>query len=87
MGNAMIIWTKHALEKQGEWEKKKLITRQDVESVIKNPQQIVQGDFNILVAQSKMFNGLLRIPFKSMGEDKKILTLYWTSKVEKYWRT
>jgi len=58
-----IIWTKHTEERQKEWEKKLGITRQKVEELIYSPDQIVPGDINILVAQSKFLNGLLRVPF------------------------
>ena len=51
-----------------------------------NPEQIVPGDLGILVAQSKTRNGLLRSPFIEMGDTRKVLTVYWTSKVERYWR-
>jgi len=51
-----------------------------------NSQQIVPGDMNVRVAQSRTYNGLLRVPFVTAGEDKKILTVYWTSRVEKYWK-
>ncbi|MBI3583715.1 MAG: DUF4258 domain-containing protein [Nitrospinae bacterium] len=80
------IWTKHAKERQKEWERKIGITRLEVEDAVINPEQIVHGDMDAFVAQSKNRNGLLRIPFKNIGEDRKILTVYWTSKVEKYWK-
>jgi len=81
-----IIWTKHAENRQKEWEKKFGIKRQEVEDVMTNPEQIVPGDMGILVAQSKIRNGLLRSPFIEKGDARKILTVYWTSKVERYWR-
>ncbi|MBI4839417.1 MAG: DUF4258 domain-containing protein [Nitrospirae bacterium] len=81
-----IIWTKHAEERQKEWEKKLKITRQEVEALINNPEQIVPGDMGVLVAQSRTRNGLLRAPFIKIGSDRKVLTVYWTSKVEKYWK-
>ena len=33
----------------------------------------------------KMVRGLLRVPFVEVEEGRKILTVYWTSRVEKYW--
>jgi hypothetical protein len=81
-----IIWTKHAEDRQKEWEKKKGITRYAIETLLKDPQQIVPGDMDALVAQSKKGNGLLRVPFKDIGGSRKILTVYWTSKIEKYWK-
>lgn len=28
----------------------------------------------------------MRVPFIETREERRILTVYWTSKVEKYWR-
>jgi hypothetical protein len=81
-----IIWTRHAEERQKEWEKKLGITRQEVEDLLMNPEQIVPGDRGTSVAQSRRGSGLLRAPFIEVGGDRKILTVYWTSKVEKYWK-
>jgi len=81
-----IVWTRHAEERQREWEKKLGITRQEVEQVLSNPEQIVPGDRNALVAQARRGNGLLRVPFVEVEEKRKVLTLYWTSRVEKYWK-
>ena len=80
-----IIWTKHASERQKDWEKKLGITKQNVEDLACAPEQIVPGDLNVLVAQTKTKNGLLRAPFIDLEGDRKILTVYWTSKVERYW--
>ncbi|MBS3918886.1 MAG: DUF4258 domain-containing protein [Deltaproteobacteria bacterium] len=81
-----IVWTKHAEERQKEWERKKGITKLDVEELLKSPEQIVPGDMGDLIAQSRRYSGLLRVPFKKIGDSKKVLTIYWTSKVEKYWK-
>ncbi len=81
-----IIWTRHAQERQKEWEKKLGITRQEVEDVLMNPEQIVPGDHGTWAAQSRRGNGLLRVPFIGVGGDRKILTVYRTSRVEKYWK-
>lgn len=80
-----IIWTNHAEERQIEWEKKLGITKREVEDLVNNPEQIVQGDMGVLVAQTKIHGGLLRAPFVEIGMDRKIITVYWTSKVERYW--
>ena len=81
-----ILWTKHAEERQKEWEKKLGITKQGVEDLVNSPEQIVPGDMDALVAQKRVQNGLLRAPFVEMGKSRKILTVYWTSKVERYWK-
>ena len=81
-----IIWTRHAEERQQEWQKKLGITRAEVEQALLAPEQIVPGDLEILVAQTRRGNGLLRVPFVQVGESRRIVTVYWTSKVDKYSR-
>ena len=81
-----IVWTRHAEDRQREWEKRLEITRQEVENILRDPEQIVSGDQNILIAQSRRNNGLLRVAFEDLEGSRKILTLYWTSRVKKYWR-
>ena len=81
-----IIWTRHAEDRQKEWEKRLEITRKEVENLLESPEQILPGDQNILIAQSKRGNGLLRVAFEELKGVLKVLTLYWTSKVEKYWK-
>jgi hypothetical protein len=81
-----IIWTRHAKERQEEWQKKLDITRQDVEDLLKDPEQVVPGDLEAFVAQARRGNGLLRAPFVEAEGGRKILTVYWTSKVGKYWQ-
>ena len=81
-----IVWTRHAQERQQEWEKKRGVTRQEVEDVLKDPEQIVPGDRDVLVAQARRGEGLLRVPFVELEGKRRVLTVYWTSRVEKYWR-
>ena len=81
-----IFWTRHAEERQKEWEKKRDITRQEVENLLINPGQVVKGDLDILVAQGKIRDGLLRVPFVKTESSLRIITVYWTSRVEKYWK-
>jgi len=68
-----------------EWEKEKGISKTDVEAIIIQPEQVVPGDGDALVAQSRKYNGLIRIPYIEQQTGKKIITVYWTSKVSKYW--
>jgi len=82
----LIIWTKHAEERQIEWQSKLGITRHEIEQAIRNPEQVVSGDQGAFVAQTRRANGLLRIPFTETEGNRKILTVYWTSKVDRYWR-
>ena len=81
-----IIWTKHAQERQKEWARRRGITRKVVEGLLMNPEQTVPGDQDAQVAQTKKEGGLLRVPFIRTEEGCKILTVYWTSKVDKYWK-
>ncbi len=81
-----VIWTKHSIERQKQWEIKIGVKKEDVENVLIFPEQIVSGDLDAMVAQSKFNDGLIRIPFVQQNEDRKILTVYWTSKIEKYWK-
>lgn len=81
-----IIWTKHAEVRQTEWERKLGITHKEVEELIADPEQLVPGDLGTYIAQMKRGNGLLRVVFVEMRERRKVLTLYWTSKIEKYWQ-
>lgn len=81
-----IIWTKHAEERQKDWERILGVSRQEVEDLLNDPEQIVPGDLGAFVAQRRRGNGLLRAPFVEFENERKILTVYWTSKVEKYWK-
>ncbi len=80
-----IIWTKHAEERQQQWQQKLDITREEIEAILTNPQQIITED-NTLIAQSIRGNGLLRIVFADLGDTKKIITLYWTNQISRYWQ-
>ena len=82
----MIAWTKHAEDRLNEWQRTLGITREEVEQVLADPEQVVPGDGEVLVAQARRGLGLLRVPFLSVEARKRVLTVYWTSKVEKYWR-
>jgi hypothetical protein len=62
------------------------ITRQEVEEVVLHPAQLVPGDLEAQVAQSRRGVGLMRVPFLQLGDSRRILTIYWTSKLDKYWR-
>jgi len=81
-----IVWTKHAEIRQHAWEQKLGITKEEVENAVQNPEQTVPGDLTILVAQSRTRGGLLRVPFFESTEERRIITVYWTRKVEKYWK-
>jgi hypothetical protein len=69
-----IIWTRHAQERQEEWRKKLGITRQEVEDLLRDPEQVAPGDLEALVAQARRGNGLLRAPFIKVEGGRKVLT-------------
>ncbi|MDD5355442.1 MAG: DUF4258 domain-containing protein [Candidatus Omnitrophica bacterium] len=67
------------------------IAREDVINVLQSPEQITVGRKGRKIAQSKLKkggqDGLLRIIFEEENKINKIvITVYWTSKVQKYWR-
>ncbi len=80
-----IVWTKHAEERQQQWEERLGITREEVEETVKNPQQIILEE-DTWVAQIRRGNGLLRVPYVEIGKTRRILTLYWTNQVKRYWQ-
>lgn len=80
-----ILWTNHAAERQSQWERKLGITRDEVEQVVSNPEQIVRGDQDARVAQTRRHNGLLRVPYVEREGTRRILTVYWTTRVDRYW--
>ena len=80
-----IVWTRHAEERQREWEKTLHITREEIENLLTSPAQVVDGDMGILVAQGKTRDGLLRVPFVRTEDGLRIITIYWTSRIERYW--
>ena len=58
-----IIWTNHAEERQKEWEKKLNITKEEVQTLVSNPEQTVLGDLDVFVAQARTRNGLFYYEF------------------------
>lgn len=54
--------------------------------VVRDPMQSVSGDGGIVVAQGRRGAGLLRVPCLEAEGNRKILTVYWTSKTDKYWK-
>ncbi len=73
-GPVKIIWTSHADDRVREWHRRKGVTRELVEEVLRKPEQVVPGDLNTLVAQRRWLGGLLRVPFGEVQEGRKVLT-------------
>lgn len=80
-----IYWTKHAEERQQQWQQRLGITREEVEALVEQPEQVVIED-DVKVAQGKRGQGILRIPFTDIGDTRRIITLYWTNQVKRYWQ-
>jgi hypothetical protein len=80
-----IIWTKHAKERQQQWQQRLEITREEIETTVTQPQQIITED-EVFVAQSIRGNGLLRVVFTDIGDIRRIITLYWTNQINRYWQ-
>ncbi|PSB25230.1 DUF4258 domain-containing protein [Stenomitos frigidus] len=81
-----IVWTFHAEERQRQWEQRFGITREEIETILLNPEQVVPDDEGVLVAQSRRGNGLLRVAYVQIGSTQRLLTLYWTNQVNRYWQ-
>ena len=60
-----IVWTKHAEERQQQWEERLGITREEVEIIISSPQQLMM-EGNVLVAHSQRGKGLVPVG-KTLG--------------------
>ena len=76
----------HALQEM----EKRDISPELVKSVLNNPEQIVSGDNNRKVYQSRLDFGngkeyLLRVIVDSNREPIEVITVYRTSKIDKYW--
>lgn len=77
----------HALEMAEE----RGITREIIDDVIRNPQQIVSGnELGTLVCQSRIFFGakefLVRVVVGTDSDTVVVSTVYKTSRIFTYWR-
>lgn len=80
-----IIWTQHALERQEAWEQTHGITQDEIEALLEDPDQVVEGHGDARVAQTRRGDGVLRAPFVDEQAGRKVLTVYWSSQVDRYW--
>jgi len=79
--------SEHALEEM----KRRELSKDLVDSILKDPQQIVDVYGNRKAFQSVVNLGtgkgyLVRVIVNDTVEPSKIVTVYKTSKIEKYWR-
>ncbi len=79
------VFTVHALEEM----QRRGITREQIEPVLANPDQKVTEYDDVICYQSTVDIGgkayLMRVMVNEI--DAKIVTVYRTSKISKYWRT
>ena len=80
-----VIWTGHAKRRLLEWSKRRGLTQEQVEAVVRSPGQTVLGHADLWVAQSRVGDGLLRAPFFEVEDGRTIVTVYWTSQIRRYW--
>ena len=81
------VFTKHALAEA----ERRIIPSEVVERVLDEPQQIVPANDDLQCFQSKVPfpNGrhyLVRVFVLPEGPIAKVITVYRTSKIQKYWR-
>jgi len=64
------------------------ISKEEVEKIIRNPEKVIRKSKYRYIAQGKIkFDGrifLLKIIYDKINQDKEIVTVYRTSKLEKY---
>jgi len=80
-----IQYTKHAEATLQERE----IAKETVEELIRDPQQVIKGKGNKQIVQGIMNRAnqefLLRVVYIEAAGTMKVITAYWTSKIDKYW--
>ncbi|QTA38474.1 DUF4258 domain-containing protein [Thermosipho ferrireducens] len=74
----MLKWTEHALENL----KSRGISKKLVEEILKNPDEIVTGKYGRTIYHKLIGNKLMRV----ITENNLIITVYYTSRVTKYWK-
>ena len=80
-----IQYTKHAEAVLTE----RRITKETVEKLLNNPQQVIKGKGNEEIVQGIFKHAdeelLLRVVYVEAKGIKKVITAYWSSKIGKYW--
>ncbi|MCK4356127.1 DUF4258 domain-containing protein [Candidatus Bipolaricaulota bacterium] len=80
-----VQYSKHA---EGTLEERE-IARETVEELIRKPQQVIKGKGNKQIVQGIMNRAnqefLLRVVYIEEEGMTKVITAYWTSKIDKYW--
>lgn len=81
-----VVWTDHARVRQEAWEERLGIPSSIVERVARSPDQVVPGRGPAEIAQTRWQQGLIRVVFVDDGEERKLITVYWMSQADRYWR-
>lgn len=79
-----IIWTRHAEERLRQWQMRFDLSRSEIEACVLAPEQVIQEEA-VQVAQSRYAGGLLRVVYAEVAATRRIITLYWTNQVSRYW--
>ncbi len=65
------------------------IAKETVEELLNNPQQVIKGKGNKEIVQGILKHTdeefLLRVVYVEAKGIEKVITAYWTSKIDKYW--
>ena len=65
------------------------IAKETVEELLNNPQQVIKGKGNKEIVQGIFKHAdeelLLRVVYVEAKGIEKVITAYWTSKIDKYW--
>ena len=75
-----IKFTKHALERL----KVREISQEDIHNTLNNPDKVSDDSFGNKIAQKMQENSLIRVFYNFEGNSKVVITVYKTSKIEKY---
>jgi hypothetical protein len=66
------------------------LDREQVIAIAKNPEQVIHGEDQLPVAQSRVViegkQYLIRVVYRDENELRLVVTAYRTSQVRKYWR-
>ena len=76
----LIIYTKHALQQM----RGRKINKSDIIDTINNPDKKMNDKFVNQIVQKVFGKYLLRIFYLTEGDQKRVLTTYKTSKIDKY---
>jgi len=80
-----VNYSNHAIEEMD----KRDISKDIIDSIMQNPEQVIeQGNFEIFQSKTEINNRIfvIRVITKKQENSIKIITVYKTTKIKKYWR-